>query len=131
MIGNPGETEASIKESFRFALRTKSDSMQFYPLFVYPGTEAYEWANRSGHLRTANYRAWLDEKGDYACVIDPPGLAAEKIVRLCKRFYVRYHLRPAYILRKLLQLATRPNEGIRTIRSGLAYLNFLRRDGIT
>ncbi len=130
MMGNPGETDATIRKSFSFALRTRCDSMQFYPLFVYPGTKAYDWALHAGYLKSTNYRRWLNEKGDYACVLDLPGLSADKLVNTCKRFYVRYHLRPSYILYKIWQFITQPSEGLRTLRSGLRYLRFLWRDGI-
>ncbi|MCX6340320.1 MAG: radical SAM protein [Candidatus Aureabacteria bacterium] len=130
MIGNPGENADTVRRSFDFALRTRCDSMQFYPLFVYPGTEAYDWARRSGYLKSTNFRNWLDVKGDYACVLDLPGLPAGKIVEICKRFYIHYHLRPSYILYKIWQFVTRPSEGLRTLRSGLLYLRFLWRDKI-
>lgn len=128
MVGNPGESEGTARESFSFALKAKCDSMQFYPLFVYPGTEAYEWAQRCGYLKTTDYRRWLDERGDYRCVIDLPGLPGERIVELCKSFYVKYHLRPSYILRKAWQAIFHPGEGWRTAQSALSFLGFMIGD---
>ena len=131
MAGNPGETEDTMWKNFSFAVELNCDSMQFYPLFVYPGTEAYEWAKNSGFLRTENYREWLDENGDYNCVIDLPGLPAEKIVSLCKLFFVKYHFRLRYILMKLRQALTRPPEGLRTAKSASKFVHFLVKDRMT
>ena len=130
MVGNPGETEQTVRESFKFALELACDSMQFFPLVVYPGTEAYEWARQSGYLTTENFRDWLDERGDYNCIISLPGLPSRRIVQLCKQFYLRYHLRPSYVFYKLLQMLTRPSEGLRTAKSGLAYARFLLKDKV-
>ncbi|MCX6353707.1 MAG: methyltransferase domain-containing protein [Candidatus Aureabacteria bacterium] len=128
MIGNPGESEETARQSFDFALKAGCDSMQFYPLFVYPGTEAYEWARGHGYLTTTNYREWLDEGGDYRCVIDLPGLPGDRIVELCKSFYVHYHLRLSYIFKKLCQGIAHPAEGVRTVRSAMTFINFTIRD---
>jgi len=128
MAGNPGETEETIRESFRFALELDCDSMQFFPLFVYPGTEAYRWAETNGYLTTTDFRRWLDEKGDYRCVIDLPDLPGARMVELCKGFYAQYHLRPSYILRKALQGIRRPGEGWRTVRSAFTFFRFMLKD---
>jgi len=41
MVGNPGDTRETLAESYEFAKKISCDSMQFYPLYVYPGTEAW------------------------------------------------------------------------------------------
>ncbi|MEJ2745189.1 MAG: methyltransferase domain-containing protein, partial [bacterium] len=128
MAGNPGETEETIRDSFRFAVELDCDSMQFFPLFVYTGTEAYRWAEGKGYLKTTNFREWLDEKGDYRCVIDLPGLPGKRITELCKGFYARYHLRPRYVLNKIRQGLRHPGEGLRTVRSALVFFRFMLRD---
>ncbi|MEI6632613.1 MAG: radical SAM protein [Chlamydiota bacterium] len=128
MAGNPGETEETLAESFRFARELNCDSMQFFPLIVYPGTEAYAWAVKTGALAATDFRDWLDEKGDYRCVINLPGLPSERLVALCRRYYLGYHLRPAYLLAKLRQAVARPGEMVRTARAALKYARYLLRD---
>jgi hypothetical protein len=129
MAGNPGETEETMAESFRFARELNCDSMQFFPLIVYPGTEAYDWAVKTGALAVTDFRGWLDEKGDHRCVIALPGLSSARLGALCRSYYLRYHLRPAYLLSKLRQTLTRPGEAVRTVRAALKYGRYLLRGG--
>jgi coproporphyrinogen III oxidase-like Fe-S oxidoreductase len=46
MAGNQGETKETLLKSLRFAQEINADTCQFFPLMVYPGTEAYEWAKK-------------------------------------------------------------------------------------
>ena len=50
IAGNPGETKTTLKENLELAKKLNCDSMQFYPLIVYPGTEAYNWAKENNYL---------------------------------------------------------------------------------
>ncbi|MBP7653596.1 radical SAM protein [Candidatus Dependentiae bacterium] len=127
MIGNPGETEETMNESYEFSRQLDCDSFQFYPLYVYPGTEAYDWAKQNGYLMTEDFNQWLTPSGEHNCVISLPGLPRDRIVEFCNSAYRKYHLNPRYLSKKLLQLITAPSEGKRTIRSGLKYFkSFLR-----
>ena len=42
MVGNPGETKVTMQETLNFAKSLTMDTVQFFPLMLYPGTEAYE-----------------------------------------------------------------------------------------
>ena len=53
MVGFPGETLEGVKKTIDLALKLNPDTVQFYPVMVYPGTEAYEDYERRGWL-TAN-----------------------------------------------------------------------------
>ena len=41
MVGNPGETKVTMQETLNFAKSLTMDTVQFFPLMLYPGTEAY------------------------------------------------------------------------------------------
>jgi len=123
VLGHPGETRETIRESLRFARELKCDSMQFYPLFVYPLTEAFEIARKAGLLATEDYSRWVTSEGHHDCVINLPGLPAGDLVRVCDQAYREYHLSPGYLWMKFKQALGSPAEGIRTARSAL---NFVR-----
>ena len=127
MVGNPGETRKTMEESFNFAKKLDCDSMQFYPLIVYPGTEAYEWAKANEYLLTEDFSQWLTSSYAHNCVVSFPHLSREEMVDFCERAYSRYHLNFRYLAGKLLQTVVSPSEGRRTIRSALKYLAYLRR----
>jgi len=119
MCGTPGDSLAVQEENYKFATKVNTDSMQFYPLFVYPGTEAYQWAKEKGFLLTEDYSKWVKEDGSHNCVISTDEMSAEEMVELCERNMLRYHLRPRYLLMKALQAIRRPSEGLRNVKSGL------------
>ena len=118
MCGTPGDSKKIQEENYRFAIKINCDSMQFYPLYVYPGTEAYEWAKEKGYLKTEDFSKWLKEDGSHNCVTDLDGMTAEEMVALCETNLKRYHLRPRYLLMKLAQAFRDPAEGWRSIKSG-------------
>lgn len=127
MLGNPGETRETMEESLRFARRLACDSFQFYPLIVYPGTEAYAWARERGYLLTEEYSKWLSPSLSHASPMSFPGLGMEEIERFCERAYRSYHFNPPYLARKALQSVLRPSEGRRNIRSAWRYARYLAR----
>lgn len=127
MVGFPGETEQSMEATLRYAIELEPDSAQFYPVFPYPGTEAHRWAEERGYLRTRDWRQWLTPGGTHHTVVDLPGASAKQQWAFCERAYRRFHFRPKYILRKLVQAVRRPSEGWRSLRGLWAYLRYLLR----
>ena len=49
MAGLPGETKETLQETLELAKRLNPDTVQFYPVMVYPGTEAYAWYKEGTH----------------------------------------------------------------------------------
>lgn len=121
MCGTPGDSPEVQEENYRFAVKINCDSMQFYPLYVYPGTEAYGWAKENKYLQTEDFSKWLDNSGAHNCVIDTNMLSAEANVAICAENLRKYHLRPAYIWMKLKQAMRDPEEGRRSIKSGVTF----------
>ncbi len=123
MVGNPGDSRETLAASYEFAVQANCDSMQFYPLYVYPGTEAYEWARTKGYLKTTDFTQWLTPDGLHNCVLDTPELSADEMVELCDHYLKKYHLRPRYILMKLWQGLLNPSEGYRTLLSARTFFS--------
>ncbi|MDC0335724.1 B12-binding domain-containing radical SAM protein [Pseudodesulfovibrio sp.] len=117
MTGNPGDTPETLRESYEFACEINCDSMQFYPLYVYPGTEAFTWAEDNGYLKTRDFSKWLTPEGTHDTVIDLPGFSGSEMMRLCDEYLKKYHLRPSYLVMKMAQAVRSPREGYRSIKS--------------
>lgn len=117
MVGNPGDTKDTLAKSYEFTRKINCDSMQFYPLYVYPGTEAYQWAEENGYLTTKDFSEWLTKDGLHNCVLNTPRLSSDEMVDLCDYYLKKYHLRPNYLLKKMLQAARNPAEGYRSLKS--------------
>jgi radical SAM superfamily enzyme YgiQ (UPF0313 family) len=102
LVGNPGETKETLEKTFRFALELKPDTAQFFPIMVYPGTEAYAWAKENGYLITEDFREWLTSDGLHNCVVSRPGLSNCELVEFCDRARRQFYTRPSYIARKFI-----------------------------
>ena len=122
MTGNPGDTQETLAKSYEFAKKINCDSMQFYPLYVYPGTEAYDWAQENGYLKTNDFSEWLTEDGHHNCVIETPDFTSREMVRQCDDYLKRYHLRPQYLFMKSVQAIRSPAEGHRSMKSAKTLL---------
>ena len=129
MVGNPGETKETMEETFRLALRLNTDTAQFFPLMVYPGTDAYAWAERNHYLVTKDWSEWITTDGLHSCVISLPEVSDKELVAFCDEARRKYYLRPAYILSKLRQFVFNPGERKRLIKAGTRFIRFLAKKG--
>jgi anaerobic magnesium-protoporphyrin IX monomethyl ester cyclase len=127
MAGGPGETQESLARTLALAMRLHPDTAQFFPLMVYPGTEAYQWAKQNGYLTTEDYRQWLTPEGLHRTVISQPGLTAEDLVAWCDQARRAFYLRPRYIAGKAWQVVTNPAEAGRILRAGRTFARHLFR----
>ncbi|MBF0398063.1 MAG: radical SAM protein [Desulfobacterales bacterium] len=128
MVGNPGDTKETLRLGYEFAKKINCDSMQFYPLYVYPGTEAYNWAERNSYLKTKDFSKWLTKDGSHNCVLNTPALSSDEMLYLCDYYLKKYHLRPKYIASKLLQAILNPSEGYRSLKSAKTFFLKLIQD---
>lgn len=125
MAGNQGETKETLMKSLRFAQEIKADTFQFFPLMVYPGTEAYEWAKNNGYLRTEDYSKWLTGDGLHNCVVSTPDLSARELVSFCDYARTRYYLSPRYLMYKSFQMIKNPKEIKKTLKSAKTFAKYL------
>lgn len=125
VAGNPGETRETLEETLRYAKSLPLDTAQFFPMMLYPGTEAYDWARSNGYLRTEDYTQWVSPEGMHNTMIDRPGLSHEYLVEFCDRARREFYLRPGYIAGKAWQALTHPSEFQRTLISAKRFYRFL------
>jgi anaerobic magnesium-protoporphyrin IX monomethyl ester cyclase len=127
MAGTPGETLESLERTLDFAIKLAPDTAQFFPLMVYPGTRAYQWAEENGYLTTSDFREWVTAEGLHNCVVSTEALTAEELVEFCDYARRRFYLRPGYIIRKAFQSVLHPSEGLRTFLSFRVFAKHLFR----
>ena len=125
MAGNQGETKETLIKSLRFAKEINADTCQFFPLMVYPGTEAYDWAKNNDYLLTEDYAKWLTDKGLHNCVVSTQELTANELVSFCDYARKKYYLSPKYLLYKFLQMVRKPEELKKTLKSARTFLKYL------
>jgi radical SAM superfamily enzyme YgiQ (UPF0313 family) len=125
MVGNTGETKETMKETLDFAKKLNPDTAQFFPLMVYPGTEAFDWAKKHGYLTTNRYAQWLTEGGLHNCIVSTPGVSNQELVAFCDHARRSFYLRPAYILSKMSQVIMHPSEAKRTVKAARTFFRYL------
>ena len=125
LVGNPSETKATLERTLAFAKELEPDTAQFFPIMVYPGTEAYDWAVKNGYLKTSDFKDWLTEDGLHNCVLSRPGLTDRDLVAFCDRARKEFYLRPSYIVRKFAQGLTDAHEMKRLLIGGVSLAKHL------
>lgn len=125
MVGFPGETLQGIKKTIDLAIKLNPDTVQFYPVMVYPGTEAYVDYKERGWLTARDYNQWLTPEGLHNCVVRNETLTSSELVRLCDLARRRFYLRPRYIAYKLLQMMEKPSEIVRTAKAARTFFKYL------
>lgn len=125
MVGNKGETHETLEKTLTMAKELNPDTAQFYPIMVYPGTEAYDYFNDKGWITTQDYRRWITEDGLHSSVVSNPDLTYNELVAFCDRARREFYLRPTYIVSKLLQILTHPGEAKRIIKAAHTFFNYL------
>lgn len=125
MIGLPGDTRETIGDTIEFAKELNPDTLQVYPLYAYPGTELWEWAEKNGYLTSKSYSDLLDENGLHKCNVNIPGLTAEEADKLCDQALKEFYIRRKYIWQKFLQTITSFEEAKRNFMSFKTFYKYL------
>jgi len=127
ILGLPGDTKEKIRSTIEFAKKLNSDTAQFYPLMVYPGTEAYKWAKRNGYLETEDYSKWITKEGLHTTTVSRPNLTSKELVNFCDQARREYYLRLSYLAYKFNQVMRNPDEFYRTLKSMRTFLKYIIR----
>jgi hopanoid biosynthesis associated radical SAM protein HpnJ len=91
ILGLPGETKESIRNTINFAKTLDVETIQVSIAHAYPGTEFYEFAEKNGFITNHNM---ADTGGHQMAHIEYPGLPAEYVLEMVHRFYDEYYFRP-------------------------------------
>ena len=125
MVGLPGETRATAESTLNLAKRLSPDTIQFYPIMVYPGTEAYDWYKSHGLITASDWSKWLTPGGLHNTVVRTEQMSPEEMVAFCDRARREFYLRPKYILYKLKQTLMNPDERRRNLKSARTFIKYL------
>lgn len=127
IIGLPGETKETARRTIEFAKKLDPDDAQFFPLIVYPGTEAYEWAQKNKYLTTTDFSKWNTSDGWHSCVISRPGLTNEEVLKLCDQAKIEFYLRSKFVLKTLKLSLTDFNETKRVFKASSVFFKYLAK----
>jgi len=96
ILGLPGETRETIKNTIAFAKELDVETIQVSVAHAYPGTELYDFAIKNNFLAKGSM---VDEGGHQLAHIEYPGLPADEVLESVHRFYDEYYFRPKAIFR--------------------------------
>lgn len=95
MVGNPGETYEQYLETLKLALRLNSLLIQVAYFTPYPGSMVYETCQTT--LPYTNFSHYNNSNFNMSAIPE------EQFRKLQKKFYLKYFIRPHYILKYLVQ----------------------------
>ncbi len=104
IIGLPGETEETIRETIEYSKQLPLDIALFHIAAPYPGTPFFFEVVENGWFRPGT--KWEEVDMDQSTVLDYPGLTAEQLERWQRRATLEWALRPGPIWTFLKSLNT-------------------------
>ncbi len=126
IIGNPSETRAQIRSTVDYALSIQADYAHWSLLVPYPGTDLYRMGLASGILPYDYWREFArNPTADFVPMVWEEVLKRGELLAELHRAYRRYYGRPAYLLRRVMEV--RSWEELRS-KASLAGKMFFRRD---
>ncbi len=124
IIGLPGETEQTIRQTIAFAKGLPLDIALFHIAAPYPGTPFFNEVVRNGWFRPGV--RWEQVDMDESTVLDYPDLSAERLEYWQKRAFREWALRPGPILTYLKMLVSDRRTFGSAIDVGLQHVGWAR-----
>src|SRR5262245_641635 len=119
IIGLPGETRETIRETIEYAKQLDAETLQVSVAHAYPGTELYDWFKDKGIILNTTM---ADELGQQLPMANFPHLPAEEMLAWVHKFYDEYYFRPRIILRIVKDAVFKRSERKRLYKEAREYL---------
>jgi hopanoid biosynthesis associated radical SAM protein HpnJ len=120
ILGLPGETRQTIRNTINFAKELDVETIQVSVAHAYPGTELYDQVVKNGFM--AADTKMVDEGGHQLVHIEYPDLPAAEIMEQVHRFYDEYYFRPKAAFRILKRAAFNSDDRKRLYKEAKAFL---------
>ena len=108
ILGLPGETEITMRETIDFAKSLPLSVANFTIATPYPGTKLWFEAEKRGFLKDVSYDKLLVNLPDKLFYV-PEGLTAKKVQEYETKAYREFYRNPIFILRQLRQVNDVPD----------------------
>ncbi|MBF0177198.1 MAG: cobalamin-dependent protein [Magnetococcales bacterium] len=120
MFGNPGETEETVEQTIKYAIKLDPDIAVFNVTTPYPGTELFAWAKAGGYLLTENW----DDYDLSRTVMQLPSVSPEYLEASLRTAYRKFYQRPSTIWRKVKRLSSW-SELINLVQGGASLVKYM------
>lgn len=126
ILGNPGETRQTFEETMDFILSLPLTYVHTTYFTPYPGSEAYQVADRFGKFKHKN--DWLKlGRGTIEAVFIPQGLTKKYLEEKASEIFSRFYFRPPIIYYYLKKAILLPHLWPAYIRGFFSVVSFARR----
>lgn len=122
IIGLPGETEETIKETIAFAKSLPLDLALFHVAAPYPGTPFFFEVIDNGWFRPGT--RWEEVDMDKGTVLQYDNLSADQLMYWQKRAFREWAMRPGPVWTYMKMLASDTRTFKRAVRVGLEHLRW-------
>lgn len=120
IVGLPGETRDTLRNTIDFAKRLDVETIQVSIAHAYPGTEFYDFAKKNNLVQIN----MADEEGHQLPNVVYPGiLEREELVDWVERFYGEYYFRPKAAWRIVRKAIFDNQERSRLYKEAKTYLS--------
>ncbi len=126
IIGLPGETEETIRETIDYAKKLPLDIALFHVAAPHPGTPFFFEVVENGWFRPGT--RWEQVDMDRGTVLDYPGLPAERLLYWQKRAFREWALRPGPIMTYLKMLFSDTSTFRSAVSVGWQHLSWASED---
>jgi len=131
ILGLPGETRETIRETLQFAKEINPHTIQVSLAAPYPGTFLYRQAKENGWLYHEESDL-LTQHGTQIAALNYPHLSHGEIFEAVEDFYKKFYFRPSKIAAIVAEMFTSPEIMKRRLAEGVEFFHFLwsRRDAV-
>lgn len=124
IIGLPGETEETIRQTIAFSKKLPLDLALFHVAAPYPGTPFYFEVVKNGWFRPDT--RWEEVDMDRSTVLDYPELSGERLEYWQQRAFREWAFRPGPVWTYAKMLASDPSTLRSALEVGLQHLGWTR-----
>ena len=125
IVGLPGETRETLKETIAFAKEINPHTIQVSLAAPYPGTFLYNQAVKEGWL-DIEHAELIDEHGVQIAPLHYPHLSHQEIFDSVETIYRKFYFRWSKIGAIVLEMATSRQMLVRRLREGIEFFAFLK-----
>jgi len=126
IVGLPGETHETIKETIAFAKEINPHTIQVSLAAAYPGTFLYNQAMENNWLRRQNDEL-VANNGFQVSSLEYPHLSHEEIFEALSEFYKSFYFRPRKIAEITWEMMQSWEMTKRRLREGVEFFRFLNQ----
>jgi hopanoid biosynthesis associated radical SAM protein HpnJ len=126
IMGLPGETQETIKETMAYAKEIDPKTIQVSLPATYPGTTLYKQAMENGWLQTEELTDGLvTDSGTQESILSYPHLDKEEIFEAVETFYKDFYFRPKKMAQLTWDMCRDWDIMKRQLREGKEFFKFL------